>query len=393
MRVLTDSAPWHRRTVHRWQVLRYLSTRSLLPLYAAVFCLFAIFGVYVNLMAPYRLPLSAVLALGAASGIYSILYPWILIRHANVWLWITSAMHGVIIWAAFWALFKGWYDHLPGPPTSLATSGIVLWVLVMLSYSLFFGFIRKQATEAIRMQNELDLAHGIQQTLVPLIHRIGPLYEVYGLTRPSERVGGDLVDLIPSQDGDIAYVADVAGHGLQAGILMGMLKAAARTALLEPSSASERLPLLLDRLDNVLPSVKESHMYAAFAALQLGPQGRVRHALAGHPPVLHYCHANRTFCELSFVQFPLGLVPDAQFVAMEINVEPGDLLLIATDGILETSNAQDREFGNSGLETCVAVNASVPLPQLAGFILNAVATWGKQQDDQTLLIVRCLAHR
>jgi serine phosphatase RsbU (regulator of sigma subunit) len=334
-----------------------------------------------------------VLALGAASGIYSILYPWILIRHANVWLWITSAMHGVIIWAAFWALFKGWYDHLPGPPTSLATSGIVLWVLVMLSYSLFFGFIRKQATEAIRMQNELDLAHGIQQTLVPLIHRIGPLYEVYGLTRPSERVGGDLVDLIPSQDGDIAYVADVAGHGLQAGILMGMLKAAARTALLEPSSASERLPLLLDRLDNVLPSVKESHMYAAFAALQLGPQGRVRHALAGHPPVLHYCHANRTFCELSFVQFPLGLVPDAQFVAMEINVEPGDLLLIATDGILETSNAQDREFGNSGLETCVAVNASVPLPQLAGFILNAVATWGKQQDDQTLLIVRCLAHR
>jgi serine phosphatase RsbU (regulator of sigma subunit) len=393
MRVLTDSAPWHRRTVHRWQVLRYLSTRSLLPLYAAVFCLFAIFGVYVNLMAPYRLPLSAVLALGAASGIYSILYPWILIRHANVWLWITSAMHGVIIWAAFWALFKGWYDHLPGPPTSLATSGIVLWVLVMLSYSLFFGFIRKQATEAIRMQNELDLAHGIQQTLVPLIHRIGPLYEVYGLTRPSERVGGDLVDLIPSQDGDIAYVADVAGHGLQAGILMGMLKAAARTALLEPSSASERLPLLLDRLDNVLPSVKESHMYAAFAALQLGPQGRVRHALAGHPPVLHYCHANRTFCELSFVQFPLGLVPDAQFVAMEINVEPGDLLLIATDGILETSNAQDREFGNSGLETCVAVNASVPLPQLAGFILNAVAAWGKQQDDQTLLIVRCLAHR
>jgi serine phosphatase RsbU (regulator of sigma subunit) len=215
---------------------------------------------------------------------------------------------------------------------------------------------------------------------------------VYGLTRPSERVGGDLVDLIPSREGDIAYVADVAGHGLQAGILMGMLKAAARTALLEPSTAPERLPLLLDRLDNVLPAVKESHMYAAFAALQLGPLGRVRHALAGHPPVLHYCHGHGTFCELSLEQFPLGLVPDAQFAAMEIDVEPGDLLLIATDGILETSDAQDREFGTEGLRGCVESNPKAPLPQLAANILAAVATWGKQQDDQTLLIVRCISN-
>jgi serine phosphatase RsbU (regulator of sigma subunit) len=150
--------------------------------------------------------------------------------------------------------------------------------------------------------------------------------------------------------------------------------------------------LLLDRLDSVLPAVKESHMYAAFAALQLGPLGRVRHALAGHPPVLHYCNANGTFSELSLVQFPLGLVADAHFAAMEINVEPGDLLLIATDGILETCNAVDREFGVHGLETYVTSDISAPLPQMASTILNAVATWGKQQDDQTLLIVRCLAH-
>jgi serine phosphatase RsbU (regulator of sigma subunit) len=216
---------------------------------------------------------------------------------------------------------------------------------------------------------------------------------VYGLTRPSERVGGDLVDLIPSRDGDIAYVADVAGHGLQAGILMGMLKAAARTALLEPSPASERLPLLLDRLDNVLPAVKESHMYAAFAALQLGPEGRVRHALAGHPPVLHYCHANGTFCQLSLEQFPLGLVPDAQFAAMEIDVELGDLLMIATDGILETCNREDREFGIAGLEGCIRPDVNAGLPQIAGKVLEAVSAWGKQEDDQTLLVVRCLAHK
>jgi serine phosphatase RsbU (regulator of sigma subunit) len=151
--------------------------------------------------------------------------------------------------------------------------------------------------------------------------------------------------------------------------------------------------LLLDRLDNVLPAVKESHMYAAFAALQLGPEGRVRHALAGHPPVLHYCHANGTFCQLSLEQFPLGLVPDAQFAAMEIDVEPGDLLMIATDGILETCNREDREFGIAGLEGCINPDVNAPLALIAGKVLEAVSAWGKQEDDQTLLVVRCLAHK
>jgi serine phosphatase RsbU (regulator of sigma subunit) len=333
---------------------------------------------------------------GAVNGLYSVLYPWLLIRKP----WSLTIPVGII--HAFLGALLGESVHLLAPtfallplgfPTNRMLTANLVWLTVILSYSLFLGFIRNQASEAIRIQNELDLAHGIQETLVPLIHRVGPLYEVYGLTRPSERVGGDLVDLIPSRDGDIAYVADVAGHGLQAGILMGMLKAAARTALLEPSTASERLPLLLDRLDNVLPAVKESHMYAAFAALQLGPEGRVRHALAGHPPVLHYCHANATFCELSLQQFPLGLVPDAQFAAMEIDVEPGDLLLIATDGILETCNREDREFGIAGLEGCISSDVKASLPQIAGKVLEAVSAWGNQEDDQTLLVVRCLAHR
>jgi serine phosphatase RsbU (regulator of sigma subunit) len=173
---------------------------------------------------------------------------------------------------------------------------------------------------------------------------------------------------------------------------MGMLKAAARTALLEPAESPERLPLLLDRLDSVLPAVKESHMYAAFVALQLGPCGKVRHAIAGHPPVLHYSKETGDFTELNLEQFPLGLIPGAHFVALEVDIAPGDLLLISTDGILETCDDKDREFGVPGIENCVRSNASAPLSQLAGSILNAVAKWGKQQDDQTLLIVRCLAH-
>ena len=77
---------------------------------------------------------------------------------------------------------------------------------------------------------------------------------------------------------------------------------------------------------------------------------------------------------------------------MEIDVEPGDLLLIATDGILETCNADDQDFGTAGLRNCVESSATAPLAQLAAKILAAVAKWGKQQDDQTLLIVRCISN-
>ncbi len=387
---LPGKVSWYRSRTS-WTALRNLPPRSLLRLYLAIFFLFSVYGFYVNLIGPQRLPLLLVLALCVANGAYSVLYPWLLIRHPGPWIWVASVFN------AIWAGIAGWlansgHLHFPGPIATLSITASGIWTLLILSYVYFVAFIRNQATAAIRIQNELELAQGIQKTLVPMIHRVGPLYEVYGLTRPSDRVGGDLVDLIPSRDGDIAYVADVAGHGLQAGILMGMLKAAARTALLEPANPPERLPLLLDRLDNVLPAVKENHMYAALVALQLGACGKVRHAIAGHPPMLHYSNATGEFRQLSLEQLPLGLIPGGQFLASEVSVAPGDLLLIATDGILETCNTKDREFGIAGLESCITLDAHAPLPQIAGDVLKAVSDWGKQEDDQTLLIVRCLAH-
>ncbi len=386
------SDPWYRRQAKGWQALRNLPSRSLLQLYLAVFCIFSAFGFYLNLMTPHRLPLLLTVLLGVINGAYCVLYPWVLIRFRVFWVWVVAPAQ--ILWSSgvsWWASVTD-FSRVPGPKTSLIVTAQCIWILLIVSYVFFVAFIRNQATSAIRMQNELELAHGIQQTLVPVIERNGTLYEIYGVTRPSERVGGDLVDVIHTRDGDVAYVADVAGHGLQAGILMGMLKAAAHTALLEPTSSPDRLPQLLQRLDCVLPAVKETHMYAALVALQLGPMGQVRHTLAGHPPVLHYASATGAFRPLGTQQLPLGLLPGAQFSDGETQIAHGDLLLVATDGILEACDGDDREFGSAGVESCVSAQPSAPLPQIAGLIFQAVSTWGKQEDDQTLLLVRCIKH-
>lgn len=210
---LPGATPWYRRRATSWQALRQLPARSLIWLYLAVFFLFAIFGFYLNILTPHRLPLLLVLLLCLGNGAYSALYPWLLIRHPTVWTWALVFIQFFLTGSASWFASTSDLRWIPGPAASLVITGHCLWALLVLSYVFFIAFIRKQATAAIRIQNELELAQGIQQTLVPPVANSSLFYEIYGITRPSDCVGGDLVDVIPAPDGDIAYVADVAGHG------------------------------------------------------------------------------------------------------------------------------------------------------------------------------------
>lgn len=97
-------------------------------------------------------------------------------------------------------------------------------------------------------------------------------------------MGGDLVDLVVDGGKVFAYLADVSGHGISAGILMRMVKTAMRQAWLTKQSLSA----LLESVNTVLPAVKEPEMYATLAALRFDGFSRAEFALVGHPSVLHY---------------------------------------------------------------------------------------------------------
>ena len=263
-------------------------------------------------------------------------------------------------------------------------------LLTAAAYSFFLTFISIEGRFAFRAQTELALAHGIQQTLAPVIDLKAAGCELYGVSVPSDKVGGDLVDVVLLPDNSaLAYIADIAGHGLQAGILMGMVKTAVRTRLLDIST----LPDLFDRLNRVLPIVKEQHMYATAAALILkpGPHGcGLEYALAGHPPILHISALEEQGRPLSDEQFPLGLLPLSTYRSQTTLAAPGDLIVITTDGVLEVCNGKDLEFGPDKLQFLVIENIKEPLPALANRILDATRAWGKQEDDQTLLLIRVL---
>ena len=288
-----------------------------------------------------------------------------------------------------WLGYRASHGSTPFPVPE-ALHGRVVFDAVGILVSMGLGsrlltlFAGTEGLVMMRMQTELFLAHGIQATLVPTVSFQNANFEVYGKSIPSTEMGGDLIDVIESNGSLLAYVADVSGHGLAAGQLMGMLKTAMRLAVQfrQPPVA------LLESTDRVLPGLKKPDMYATLALLQFDGSAEVEYALAGHVPILHYRDRSRDTAELSMEQFPLGLIPGGCYASQRITYSPRDLFLMLTDGISEVPNDSDEDFGLGRLAQLLTQYAAQPLPHICELILKEVGQHGAQQDDQTLLLVR-----
>jgi hypothetical protein len=388
---------WQQARADHWNHLRAVPFKRLWVFMVAVFFLFSIIGPFSDMFLDNGvMPYAVVLALAFCCGVNVVLWVLVLARLPKVFLFILIVLQFFI--STIFAALANWMMRTFNLQTVTPRAGvhfasIETMAAVALSYCFFVAYIRREGVETFRLENELKLAHGIQKTLVPPISLRSACFDVYGISYPSEKVGGDLVDALSLPNGDaIAYLADIAGHGLQAGILMGMLKTAARTALLEAGEQSpERtLPVLLDRLNTVLPEVKEPQMYATFTGFRLGCDGSVFYAIAASPPVLQWHAAEQRASHTDKPQFPLGLIPVSKFDGEMLETAPGDLLVVATDGILEVADKSGEEFGVERLKDLIAANAQDALPELSARILSAVRAFGRQFDDQTILLVRRL---
>jgi serine phosphatase RsbU (regulator of sigma subunit) len=317
------------------------------------------------------------------------LIPWvILLAVAITWL----AYPDRFVWFRWlWQVF-GWKpsavsSSLPLPPAlkqRVLFDAIGIWFSASLGLRLLLSFVTREGLANVRMQTELSLAHGIQATLVPTVSVQTASLEVYGRSIPSTEMGGDLIDVIESDGSLLAYVADISGHGLPAGQLMGMLKAALRV-----SFQFQRQPVaLLESADRVLPSVKGPDMYATLALLYFDGSTHAEYASAGHVPILHYRHRTSDTVWLSMEQFPLGLIPGSRYQSQCVSYSPRDVFLILTDGITEVVNETDEEFGLARLELLLRQHAAQPLSRIWELIMSEVRQHGAQQDDQSLLLLR-----
>jgi hypothetical protein len=267
----------------------------------------------------------------------------------------------------------------------LTADGSLSIFLMLGGLLIFLNFAVTQGVKHIRTRTELELAEKLQQTLAPPLAAKYDGYEIQGRSAPSSQMGGDLLDAVDGGNAMACYVADVAGHGIQAGVFMGMVKSSARTALLRPRP----LRGFLADLNRVLFEIKAaSATYVTFACLRCGEGGGVEYSLAGNGPILHYHAQSKTTSQLGMEQFPLGMFANTTFQSSFVQVEPGDILTLLTDGMPEVEDAKGEQFGLERIGEIVARNAAGPLADLTDRLFDAVREHGPRTDDETLVLVR-----
>ncbi|HUD55892.1 MAG TPA: PP2C family protein-serine/threonine phosphatase [Terracidiphilus sp.] len=215
------------------------------------------------------------------------------------------------------------------------------------------------------------------------VRRLGR--KIYLLAGP--HTVGDLVDVVADNNGWFAYVADVSGHGVSAGVIMSMTKSAVRMWL---ASRAHDSALLFD-MNDVLKPLLTPNMFVTFAYAAWDGGPNLAFSTAGHVPLLHCRASSGRIEQCSVANLPLGILPDQRFASGTLHMDPGDILAIVNDGFTETSDSKGREFGMTGIEEIVQSAGNKELREISAELRVRVRDYGEQEDDQTILLVRRLA--
>ena len=212
--------------------------------------------------------------------------------------------------------------------------------------------------------------------------------EAYGLTRPANTVGGDFYDVLPLKDGRIILtLGDVAGKGSPAALLMALLLAMFRTLVdegLEAADLAERLNVQVSRHSPA------SRFITLFFAACDPATGRTTYVNAGHMPAL-LRRRSGAIERLTAGGVALGMFEGSRYQAHETVLEPGDVLVLYSDGVTEAENRGGQPFEESGLERVVDLHSDEPPTDIAKAILRVVEVHAQEThlaDDVTLLVAK-----
>lgn len=374
--------------------LSRLPLRSRLLLYAGVFCTFAPIGVVSDIMALGAAPLSSlafgvVLAGGGAVAFFIVGTRDRPIRAiaaaVAVYLAAIVAVRAVMPDVPELAvpLDAAAVDRLS---TRLALDGGLVIVLLAGSYVAFVSFVAREGARFLAVDTEIRLARGIHRRLVPDVAGDVAGLSWAGASMPSGDVGGDLVDVVHDARGWVACVADVTGHGVAAGVLMGMFKTAWRAAVAETRDPAE----ILTRIDRVLLPLSEPNMFVTVAVLSIDAAGgELTFGGAGHPPLLISDGVDGTDVRAVPSQGPaLAMLPGASWQATPVPLGRDGVAVLVTDGFTETFDRHGREFGIEGIRAAIAESRSLEPRALLEHLMGASRAHGAADDDQTALVVR-----
>ncbi|HET6862742.1 MAG TPA: GAF domain-containing SpoIIE family protein phosphatase [Pyrinomonadaceae bacterium] len=251
--------------------------------------------------------------------------------------------------------------------------------------------LHEQLIEKKRLEGQLEVARQVQLELLPARDPDLPGYDISAYNYPTEEVSGDYYDWVPIYEDQIGIViADVAGKGVPAALLMAFLRASLRSA----SHTGYATHISMAKVNYLLwESIERNQYVTAFYGILDASNKTLSYSNAGHnPPLLLTADGSRT----QFIrrgEQPLGMFRDTRYHEYYLSFDPGDLLVLYTDGATEALNPAGEEFGRDRLAEAVKASYNLTARELVSSLERAVLDWTEgagATDDITFFVIKAL---
>jgi len=248
-------------------------------------------------------------------------------------------------------------------------------------------------TEMKKIKTSLEDASRIQQTLMPKTDPQVDGYDIAGQSIPCDETGGDYYDFItPDEWGQEKIgivVADVIGHGISAALLMTSVRASFRERIFSPGNG---VAIVSDVNKRLVQDIEELNLFITMFYSEIDIKEKCfRWVHAGHESALSYDPATDTFDTLGGKGLPLGVMQDCVYTEASIQIQPGQIILIGTDGLKEASNPHNELFGNERLQMVMRDNYRKPAKDILDEVFEALENFrgsAVKQDDETLVVIK-----
>ncbi|MCY4575935.1 MAG: SpoIIE family protein phosphatase [Chloroflexi bacterium] len=241
----------------------------------------------------------------------------------------------------------------------------------------------------VAIQNELDVAKNMQQSILPTVFPSGSGYSVYGTMRPARNIGGDFFDLMRLQFDRIGLVvADVSDKGVAAGLFMMSSRTLLKGAAVGKGHPGE----VLTEVNSLLVEDNETGMFVTVLYSVFDPRsGRLTYASGGeNPPVL--VRADGSSEELPLTQgIVLGVAPNYDYMENSVDLAPGDSVIFVTDGVTEAMNEAQEPMGIQRVRDHFAQSPPTDPESTALAVIDVIREFAgsaAQHDDITCLVLR-----
>ncbi|MBZ5536512.1 MAG: SpoIIE family protein phosphatase [Acidobacteriia bacterium] len=307
-------------------------------------------------------------------------------------------------------------ERLSEEPYSKEDKELLLTVADQTAIALDYAKLIDQVAEQEKLNREIEIAKEVQQQLFPQVLPPMKSLDYTGMCRPARGVGGDYYDFLLLGSGKLGVaLGDIAGKGISASLLMASLQALLRS---QAPSQGERLDELMLQINRLMWDSTASNRYATFFyGLYDDTRRQLTYVNAGHnPPMIvracgvetGYSAGSRSVggpvtslalpraaeCETIRLESGgpvVGAFPNSLYEQACIQLFPGDVLLVYSDGISEAMTAEEEEFGEARLASLISANLELPATELCDLILQEVDNFvsgSPQYDDMTLVVAK-----